>query len=193
MSYSYKIMKPVCHGNIYSNKALNMGLVYIQDLKNFSSGTQRYHVFAEGIQKTGFNAHIISKIGFISDQQGRSNFGYYYNFMLNRGNYRMRFNQAYYINIECAFPIALLDYSYHKWLYVKAVRGSVFLDAALATHNNNTQLNNSQGIEVYAECYLNRAFKLNIGFRVARVQNMVDKSRTSIVVQPIIPNYSGNL
>jgi len=192
MSYSYKIMKPACHSNIYSNRALNMGLVYIQDLKNFNTGIQRYHLFAEGIQKIPFNAHIISKIGFISDQKCRG-MGYYYNFMLNRGNYRMKFNQAYYLNLECAFPIALLDYSYHKLLYVKAVRGSIFFDAALATQSNSTMLNNSQGIEVYAECYLNRAFKLNIGFRVARVQNMVDKSRASIVVQPIIPNYSGNL
>ena len=191
MSYSYKIMKPVCHNNIYSNNGLNVGLAYIQDLKNFNSGIQRFHVFAEGIKKIPFNAHLISKIGYMADKRA-GGAGYYYNFMLNRGNYRMTFSQAYYINLECTFPIAFTDYSYHKWLYVKAVRGSVFFDAAL-TNQNNKQLNNSQGIEIYAECYLNRAFKLNLGFRIARVQNVVDKSRNGIVIQPVVPNYTGNL
>lgn len=192
LSYHYKIMKPLCPSNIYSNRALNLGLLYIQDLKNFNSGISRYHAYIEGVQKMPLNTHLIAKVGYMQDNQA-SRVGYYYNFMLNRGNYRMSFNQAYYINLEGSFPIAFVDYSYHKWLYIKAVRGSVFFDAALATQNKRTELNNSQGVEIYAECYINRAFKLNIGFRVARVQNVVDKTHNGIVVQPIVPNYTGNL
>ncbi|MDZ4756761.1 MAG: hypothetical protein SGJ10_01310 [Bacteroidota bacterium] len=191
LNYNYKIAQPLCHGNIYSNHALNIGLTAVQDLKGVN-GISRYHVYAEGIQKMPLKVHLISKLGYMSDNQVDL-VGYYYNFMLNRGNYYMVFSNAYYLNLEGAFPIAFLDYSYHKWLYIKSIRGSIFFDAAIVSHSGKNRFNNSQGIEVYTELYLCRAFKLNLGLRVAKVQNFLSFGRNGIVVQPIIPNYTTNL